>query len=323
MVCRLAMDLGTSKTIIADESHGILCKQPSLVGYDKQTRKPLAVGSEAVRLLGRTPQSIIISRPLKAGRVHDFEAAALMLKTFLERLSLKPKAVQLVVGVPLGLTAAEKLALRNLFRDLGVRSVHLVEEHMASAAHENLNLMQECAGVMIDVGAGLTELALLGSGTILAARSLSWSGDRLTEEIERILVQTYALRPCRSMVESVQWRILHPEQDLGPWIYRGFHMQLKRVMGFALNKHDFLGLLPAFCEDVHEALQEILVEAGIGPHDARLVDGGLTLTGSAIPLELLRQSLETRTGLPVHISSRPDESVVYGLRSMLSYADYF
>ncbi|WP_141732671.1 rod shape-determining protein [Oligoflexus tunisiensis] len=323
MVCRLAMDLGTAKTIIADESHGILCKQPSLVGFDKRTRKPLAVGREAARLFGRTPHSIVITRPLKEGRVHDFEAAAMMLKTFLEQLGLRPKNVQLVVGVPLGLSAAEKLALRHLLRDLGLRSVHLVEEHIASAAAESLNLMQECAGVIIDVGAGLTELALLGSGTILAARTLSWSGDRLTEEIERILVQQYALRPCRNIVESVQWRLLHPEQDPGPWIYRGFHLQLKRAVGFTLNKNDFLGLLPAFCEDVYQGLLGILEEAGRALHDPQLYDGGLTLTGSALPLELLARNLETRTGLPVNISARPDESVAHGLRSMLSFADLF
>jgi rod shape-determining protein MreB len=317
------MDLGTAKTIIADENHGILCKQPSLVGFDKESRKPLAVGCEAARLFGRTPHSIVITRPLKAGRVHDFEAAAMMLKSFLDSLSMRPRQVQLVVGIPVGLSAAEKLALRHLLRDLGVRSVHLVEEPIASAAHESLNLMQECAGVIIDVGAGLTELALLGSGTILASRSLSWSGDRLTEEIERILIQEYALRPCRNIVESVQWRLLHPEQDPGPWIYRGFHLQMKRAVGFTLSKKDFLGLLPAFCDEVHRGLLDILVEAGVGPHDAALYDGGLTLTGSALPLDLLRKHLETRTGLPAHISSQPNESVAHGLRSMLSYADYF
>lgn len=323
MVCRLAMDLGTAKTIIADESHGILCKQPSLVGFDSKSRRPLAVGTEAARLFGRTPHSIVITRPLKAGRVHDFEAAAMMLRSFFHSLSLRPRNVQLVVGIPVGLTAAEKLALRNLLRDLGVRSVHLVEEHIASAAHESLNLMQECAGIIIDVGAGLTELALLGSGTILASRSLSWSGDRLTEEIERILIQNYALRPCRNIVDSVRWRLLHPEQDPGAWIYRGYHLLLKRAVGFTLKKEDFLGLLPAFCDDVHKALLEILAEAGLSSHDAALYDGGLTLTGSALPLDLLSKSLETRTGLPVHISSEPNESVVHGLRSMLTYADYF
>ncbi|HYX33243.1 MAG TPA: rod shape-determining protein [Oligoflexus sp.] len=323
MVCRLAMDLGTAKTIIADETHGIISKQPSLVGFDQRTRRPLAVGTEAARLQGRTPHSIVITRPLRAGRVHDFDAAALMLEAFLERLSIKPKNVQMVVGTPLGLTFAEKLALRNLIRNIGVRSVHLVEEHIASAAHESMNLMQECAGVMIDVGAGLTELALLGSGTILASRSLTWSGDRLVEEIEHVLIQNNALRPCRNIVESVQWRLLHPDQDPGAWSYRGFHLQLKKAMDFVLDRNDFRGLLPAFCDDVHQGLQEILEEAEIGAHDARLADGGLTLTGSAIPLELLRQSLETRTGLPVHISSEPNESVVHGLRSMLRYADYF
>jgi rod shape-determining protein MreB len=264
MVCRLAMDLGTAKTIIADETHGILCKQSSLVGFEKESRKPLAFGNDAARLFGRTPLSTVITRPLKAGRVQDFEAAAMMLRSFLDSLSLRPRQVQLVVGTPVGLTAAEKLALRNLLRDLGVRSVHLVEEHMASAAHENLNLMHECAGVIIDVGAGLTELALLGSGTILASRSLSWSGDRLSEEIERILIQNYALRPCRNIVESVQWRLLHPEQDPGPWIYRGFHLQWKRAVGLTLKKDDFLGLLPAFCDEVHQALVDILKEAGVG-----------------------------------------------------------
>jgi rod shape-determining protein MreB len=317
------MDLGTAKTIIADEEHGILSKQPSVVAFDKETRKPLAVGREAARLFGRTPQTMVITRPLKAGRVHDFEAAAMMLKSFLASLSLRPRQVQLVLGVPVGLNAAEKFALRNLLRDLGVRRVHLVEEHMASAAHERLNLMHECAGVIIDVGAGLTELALLGSGTILASRSLSWSGDRFTEEIERILIKNYSLRPCRNIVESVQWRLLHPEQDPGPWIYRGFHLQHKRAVGFTLNRDDFLGLLPAFCDEVHQGLQEILQEAGVGEHDAALFDGGLTLTGSALPLDLLRENLEMRTGLPVHVSSQPDESVVQGLRRMLSYADYF
>ncbi len=323
MVCRLAMDLGTAKTIIADESHGILCKQPSLVGFDKESRKPLAVGRDAARLFGRTPHSIVMARPLKAGRVHDFEAAALMLRSFFDSLALRPRQVQLVVGIPVGLTTAEKLALRNLLRDLGVRSVHLVEEHMASAAYESLNLMQDCAGVIIDVGAGLTELALLGSGTILASRSLSWSGDRLTEDIETILTQKYALRPCRNIVESVLWRLLHPDQDQGPWLYRGFHLQWKRAVGFTLDKNDFVDLVPAFCNEVYQGLLDILQEAGLDAHDAALYDGGLTLTGSALPLDLLRGHLESRTGLPVHISAEPNESVVHGLRSMLSYADYF
>lgn len=323
MLSRLAIDLGTAKTIIADESHGILCKEPSLISFHKLTRRPLAVGKGAARLFGRTPHSIIVSRPLKAGRVHDFEAASLMLQSFLDQLALKPRQVQLVVGIPLGLSATEKLALRNLFRDLGVRSVHLVEEPIASAAYERMNLMSECAGVIIDVGAGLTELALLGSGTILASRSLSWSGDRLQEEIEQTLIKSYALRPSRALVESVQKRLLQGDPNDGPWSYRGFHLQLKKVQPFSLARQDFVGLIDAFCEAVHGALMDIVAQAELDPHDPRLFDGGLVLTGSAFPLEILGRCLESRTGLPVHISDQPDESVVHGLRSMLSYADYF
>lgn len=187
----IGVDLGTANTLVYVRGKGIVINEPSIVAINQKTGKILAIGSEARRMVGRTPGYITVSRPLVSGVVSDFEVTEQMLKYFIdkvhpERFSLMPRP-RVVVGVPSGVTEVEKRAVEDATYNAGAREVYLIEEPMAAAIGARLPVQDAVANVIVDMGGGTTEVAVISMGGLIAARSLRVAGDKLNDDIVRYL----------------------------------------------------------------------------------------------------------------------------------------
>lgn len=187
----IGIDLGTANTLVYVRGKGILINEPSIVAVNQKTGKILAIGNEARKMVGRTPGYIMVSRPLVSGVVSDFEVTEQMLKYFIDKVhqenfSLVPRP-RVVVGVPSGVTEVEKRAVEDAAYSAGAREVYLIEEPMAAAIGSRLPVQEAVANVIVDIGGGTTEVAVISMGGLIASRSLRIAGDKLNEDILRYM----------------------------------------------------------------------------------------------------------------------------------------
>lgn len=187
----IGIDLGTANTLVYVKGKGIVINEPSIVAINQKTGKILAIGAEARKMVGRTPGYIMVSRPLVSGVVSDFEVTEQMLKYFIDKVhqesfSLLPRP-RVVVGIPSGVTEVEKRAVEDATYNAGAREVYLIEEPMAAAIGARLPVQDAVANVIVDIGGGTTEVAVISMGGLIAAKSLRIAGDKLNEDIVRYL----------------------------------------------------------------------------------------------------------------------------------------
>ena len=187
----IGIDLGTANTLVYVRGKGITINEPSIVAINQKTGKILAIGSEAKKMAGRTPGYITVSRPLVSGVVSDFEVTEQMLKYFVDKVhqesfTLLPRP-RVVIGVPSGVTEVEKKAVEDATYNAGAREVHLIEEPMAAAIGSRLPVHEAVANVIVDIGGGTTEVAVISMGGVIASRSLRIAGDKLNEDILRYM----------------------------------------------------------------------------------------------------------------------------------------
>ncbi|OGN07503.1 MAG: rod shape-determining protein [Candidatus Yanofskybacteria bacterium RIFCSPHIGHO2_01_FULL_45_42] len=187
----IGIDLGTANTLVYVRGKGITINEPSIVSINQKTGKILAIGVEAKRMAGRTPGHIVVSRPLVSGVVSDFEVTEQMLKYFIDKVHQESFSVlprpRVVVGVPSGVTEVEKRAVEDATYNAGAREVYLIEEPMAAAIGARLPVQEAVANVIVDIGGGTTEVAVISMGGVIASRSLRIAGDKLNEDIIRYL----------------------------------------------------------------------------------------------------------------------------------------
>ena len=187
----IGIDLGTANTLVYVRGRGIVINEPSIVAVNKKTGRILAIGSEARRMIGRTPGYIDVTRPLSNGVVSDFEVTEQMLKYFIDSVhtgtfSIMPRP-RVVIGIPSGVTEVERRAVRDATYNAGAREVYLIEEPMAAAVGVRLPIQDAVPNVIVDIGGGTTEVAVISMGGVIASRSLRIAGDKLTEDIVRYL----------------------------------------------------------------------------------------------------------------------------------------
>lgn len=200
----IGIDLGTANTLVYVRDKGIVINEPSIVAINKKTGRILAIGSDAQKMIGRTPGYIEVTRPLVNGVVSDFEVTEQMLKYFIDRVhagtwSIMPRP-RVVVGIPSGVTEVERRAVQDATYNAGAREVYLIEETMASAVGARLPIQDAVPNVIIDIGGGTSDVSVISMGGTIAARSLRVAGDKLTEDIVRYLreekVFWWARRPA-------------------------------------------------------------------------------------------------------------------------------
>ena len=187
----IGIDLGTANTLVYVRDKGIVINEPSIVALNKKTGKILAIGTDARRMIGRTPSYIDVTRPLVNGVVSDFEVTEQMLKYFIDKVhdetfSIMPRP-RVVVGIPSGVTEVERRAVQDATYNAGAREVYLIEEPMAAAIGARLPIQDAVPNVIVDIGGGTTEVAVISMGGVIASRSLRVAGDKLTEDIVRYL----------------------------------------------------------------------------------------------------------------------------------------
>ncbi|PZN01696.1 MAG: rod shape-determining protein [Bacillota bacterium] len=320
----LGVDLGTANTLVYVEGRGIVLNEPSVVAVDRQTGRVVAVGAEAHRMLGRTPGHIVAARPLRGGVIADFTATATLLKALLQRamphrLGLRPR---MVVCVPAGVTTVERRAVIEAGYEAGARKVYLVEEPVAAALGAGLDIHRPGGHLVVDVGGGTTDIAVLSLGGVVVGASVRVGGDAFDEAIVRHVKRRYNVLIGERTAEQAKIAIgtaVPPEAD----------------ERFEVRGRDLVTGLPRTLHltaaEVHEALEEPIgtLLAGLRaalervPPElaADLVVGGLVLTGGGSLLRGLDRRIAEATGLPVVQPEEPLLTVALGTGAALGMLD--
>jgi len=327
----LAMDLGTANTLIYMKGEGIILNQPSVVAIDNNSGKVIAVGKEAKEYIGRTPPNISAIRPLKDGVIADFEVAKAMIKYFLKAASTERKISRpkMVVGVPSGITQVEKKAVIDACFQVGIRDVYLIEEPMAAAIGAGMPIELPKGNMIIDIGGGTTEVAIISLSAIAYSESLRVAGDELDEAIVRYLQKKLQLAVGVIAAEKIkiEGASAFPIDSLSDSI---------NVVG-----KDLLTSIPKTVkirkEDVREAIEEPVaaiidaVKRALEKLPAEFIsdlnESGIVLTGGWALLKGLAQRIENETGVVVTIADDPLTSVTMGcgraLEDMAKYKKVF
>ncbi len=317
----IGIDLGTANTLVFVKDRGIVLREPSVVAIQAGTNRVLAVGDEAKRMLGRTPGSIIAIRPLKAGVIADFEITEAMLRYFIRKVHGRRKWVRprVIVAVPSGITEVEKRAVKDSATHAGAREVYLIEEPMAAAIGVGLPVTEPAGNMIVDIGGGTTEVALISLAGIVFSRSVRVGGDEMDEAIVQYMKRVYNLMIGERTAEEIKIRI-------------GSAYALEEEMSMEVKGRDLIAGLPKTLtitsQEIREALQEpvtTIVEAVRTALErcppelaADLVDRGIVLAGGGSLLRGIDKLIAEQTGLPVHRADDPMSAVAEGTGVVLN-----
>ncbi|MER5864613.1 rod shape-determining protein [Kitasatospora sp. NPDC002040] len=317
----IGIDLGTANTLVYLRGKGIVLNEPSVVAMDRKTGEVLSVGAEARRTLGRTPQDVVASRPLQDGVIADFEGTRHLLRHLLAKATgssgrwfrAKPRVV---VCVPSGITGVERRAVIEAVGSAGARSVHLIEEPMAAAIGAGLPVQDPTGSMVVDIGGGTTEVAVVSMGGMVAARSIRVAGDRMDAAITRQVKRDHGLLIGERTAEEIKVVIGSAEQVPGE----------EGPAEHEVRGRDAVEGLPrtavVTAAQVREALDEPVAEIvlavrqtldSVPPELAGDVMGqGIVLTGGGALLRGLARRISRETGLPVRVAENPLDCVAVG-----------
>jgi rod shape-determining protein MreB len=318
----IGIDLGTSNTLVYVKDQGIVLREPSVVAVQAGTNKVLAVGDEAKRMLGRTPANIVAVRPLKDGVISDFEVTEAMLRHFISKVHNRRRVrarPRVVIAVPSGITEVEKRAVRESAAHAGAREVYLIEEPMAAAIGVGLPVQDPAGNMIIDIGGGTTEVALISLSGIVFSRSVRVAGDELDEAIVQYMKRAYNLMVGERTAEEIKIKI-------------GSAYPSEKETSVEVKGRDLVAGLPKTLmitsQEVREALLEpistivdsvrITLERCPPELSADLVDRGLVLAGGGALLRGFDKLLSEETGLPVHVAEDPLSAVAEGTGKCLN-----
>jgi rod shape-determining protein MreB and related proteins len=313
----MGIDLGTANTLIYVAGRGVVLQEPSVVAIDTTTRQPLAVGEGAKRMLGRTPGSVVAIRPLRDGVIADFETAEMMLKHFMRKVYGGKTLVspRVVIGIPSGVTGVERRAIEDAARGAGAREVFLIYEPVAAALGAGLPVEEPTGNMIIDIGGGTTEVAVLSlQGTVLS-ESVRVAGDELTESIAQYMKKVHNLVIGERTAEEIKIRIgsAYPNNDYDEITMevRGLHMLSglpRTVMIKAPEVRESMAEpLSLIVEALKRTLERMPPELA-----ADIVDRGIMLAGGGALLKGLDTLISHETGIVVHVAADPLLCVVLG-----------
>lgn len=322
----MAVDLGTANTLVSVRGRGIVLIEPSVVAVEKDTKRVLAVGLDAKRMLGRTPSSIVAIRPLKDGVIADFEVTEAMLRYFINKTRVKrfpwqPKP-RVVVCVPSGVTEVEKRAVFEATMQAGARQAFLIEEPMAAAIGAGLPIQEPTGSMVVDIGGGTTEVAVISLGGIVTAQSIRIAGDEFDDAVINYVKRAYNVLIGERTAEEIKFEI-------------GSAWPLLEEVDVEVRGRDLLTGLPRTItmesEEIREALEEpivAIVSAVKGTLEqtppelaSDLMEYGIVLTGGGALLKGLDDRLRDETGMPVHVSESALTNVVDGSAQALEEID--
>jgi rod shape-determining protein MreB len=322
----VAIDLGTATTLVYVKGRGILLNEPSVVAIDNRSQKTIAVGREAKRMLGRTPDGINAIRPMKDGVIADFEIVEEMLRAFLgkaqkRRLLIRPRVI---VCVPSGITAVEMRAVRDSVEHAGAREVYLVAEPIAAAVGVGLPVDTPAGNMVIDVGGGTTEIAVIALSGIVCNSSIRVGGDEMDDAVVQYVKKTYNLMIGEQTAEVIKIKIgsafpLPEETEMevrGIDLVAGIPKTIK--VGSAEIREALKEPVALIAEALRSALEKTPPELA-----ADIVDKGIVMTGGGSLLRGLDALLREDTNLPISVVSNPLECVVLGTGKILDEIEHY
>ena len=311
----IGIDLGTANTLVTLKGKGIVLKEPTVVAINKKNQSILATGSEAKEMLGRTPDDIKELRPLKDGVIADFTATQLLLKNLLKKVCTRYNAgkPRVVVGVPSGITEVEERAVEESIIQAGAKEVYLIEEPMAAAIGSNINVAEPTGNIIVDIGGGTTEVAVISLGGIVLCNSLRVAGDELDEDIINYVKKELNLAIGERTAEQIKIEVgcaLPPMTELSMEI-RG------RDLITGLPKHMTITssqVGEAMAESISKIVDIVKQTLERTPPElaSDIMERGIMLTGGGALIRDLDKLLSAKTGMPVLVADNPLDCVVKG-----------
>ncbi len=311
----VAIDLGTATTLVYVKGRGIVLQEPSLVVVHRASNQILAVGNDAKLMLGRTPGSIVAIRPMKDGVIADFEITERMLRFFISKVHNRRSLIRprIVVAIPSGCTEVEKRAVRDSAEQAGAREVFLIEEPMAAAIGAGMPIAEPQGNMIVDIGGGTTEVAVISLGDVVYGRSIRTAGDELDEAVVNYIKKTYNILIGERTAEDIKIQIgsaFPLEQELRMQI-KGRDLVTGLPKTIELTSQEIRGALEEPLSQIIEAIKMTL-ERTPPELAADIVDRGIVLAGGTSLLKNLDERLRDETGVPVNLADDPTTAVAMG-----------
>ncbi len=323
----LAIDLGTANTLVVAKDRGIVINEPSVVAVHRNSRgqtKVLAVGKEAKEMLGRTPGSITAIRPMRDGVIADFEVTQVMLRHFIKKATAEHSLFRprIIICIPFGITQVEKRAVKESAQMAGAREVYLIEEPMAAAIGAGLPIMEPSGNMIVDIGGGTTEVAVISLGGIVYSKSVRVAGDKFDDAILNYIKRKYSLLIGERTAEQIKVAIgnAYPFEDEKTYEVKGRDLITGAPKTIEVNSEE---IRDALAEPVAAVADAIKVALERTPPElaADIVDNGIILAGGGSLLANLDILIKEKTGLPVALAEDPLTCVVRGSGKVLEDID--
>jgi rod shape-determining protein MreB len=313
----LAIDLGTANTLVFAKGKGIVLREPSVVAVrqDGRSSKVLAVGKEAKMMLGRTPGNITAIRPIRDGVIADFEVTEAMLRYFINKVHNRRTLVhpRIIISVPSGITQVERRAVRESAESAGAREVYLIDEPMAAAIGAGLPITEPTANMVVDIGGGTTEVAVISLAGIVYSNSVRVAGDKMDEAILHYIKRKHNMAIGEHTAEQIKISIgdVMPEAPYETMDIKGRDLVSGVPKTMTIDSNE---IRAAISEQVDAIIEAVKMALELTPPElsADIVDQGIVLTGGGALLRNLDKRLREETGLPIIIADDPLSSVVLG-----------
>ena len=331
----IAVDLGTANTLVYVRGHGIVISEPSVVAIDEQTGTVRAVGQQAKQMIGRAPAQLTVVRPLANGVIADFEVAAEMLRYFLRQVGGRYSRARVVLCVPSGVTEVEKRAVEEAALEAGAREAYLIEEPVAAAIGAGLPVAEARGNMIVDIGGGTTEVAVVSLGGIVVSQSLRVAGDDMDEAIMRAIRRDYHLVIGQPTAEQLKLEIGSALQPDSPNDDRGSGADSDEEVAAELRGRDQQSGLPrplvieaeyvsrSLEEPISQIVQAVRQTLDQTPPElaADIIDSGIVLAGGGALLRRLPQRLRAELQLPVIVAESPLTCVAVGAGKSLEHIE--
>jgi rod shape-determining protein MreB len=320
----IAIDLGTASTLVYVRGKGIVLNEPSVVAVDKGSNRVRSVGKEAKRMLGRTPSNIVAIRPMRDGVIADFEITESMIRHFIRKVhnSRRMSRPRMIIGIPSGITEVERRAVRESAERAGAREVHLITEPMAAAIGAGLPIQEPAGNMIVDIGGGTTEVAVISLGGIVVFKSTRTAGDELDNAIIQHIKREYSMFIGERTAESIKINIgsAFPMEEERTMEVKGQGLVAGLPKTMTITSEEIRNALEEPVSEIKSTIRQTLEHT---PPElaADIVDRGMILTGGGAMLHGLDQLISEETKLPVIIAESPIECVVRGAGKALEELD--